>query len=61
MLTLNQIKYQLIEFFNKHKQLHDVSYGDKFDFNANPNLTYPAINIEYVESNINVKKLTHLF
>lgn len=50
----------MIDFFKAHKQINDVCYGDKRDFNANRNLTYPAINIEYMESNTNGKKLTHI-
>lgn len=60
-LTLNQIKFLLIEFFEHHGQTNSVLYCDDFDFNAERNLIYPVTNIEYLESNISGKNNTHSY
>ena len=61
MLTLNQLKYKLIGFFESHAQVKSVKYEDDFDFNAERNLTYPVVNIEYIDSNIADKMTSHNF
>ena len=61
MVTLNQIKYKLIDFFKKHKQINHVSYSESFDFSAERNLSYPAVNIEYMQSSMQGKKMIHSF
>lgn len=61
MLTLNQIKYKLIEFFNSHAQINQVVYSDDFDFNAERNLNYSLVNIEYLDSNISNRLMNHRF
>lgn len=59
MLTLNQLKNKLVEFFNAHRQLNTVCYGDDFDFNAERSLVYPVCNIEYTDSIMADKFTTH--
>ena len=61
MLTLNQIKTKLIEYFNGHAQVNDVKYEDDFEFKAESNLTYPVVNIEYLDSNISNKLMNYNF
>lgn len=61
MKTLNQIKHLLLEFFNSHGQVASVLYLDDFDFNSERNLTYPAVNIEYIDSTVRNKETLHSF
>lgn len=61
MLTLNQIKKLMIDFFNAHKQIKDVKYCDDFDFAADRTLNYPVNNIEYLNSNISNRTINHAF
>ncbi|MBN9295384.1 MAG: hypothetical protein J0I41_00165 [Filimonas sp.] len=61
MITLNQIKYKLIDFFKNHKQVNEVSYTDDFSFAANRELIYPVVNIEYLEANVQDKKINHSY
>jgi hypothetical protein len=61
MLTLNQIKEILVDFFNEHAQVNTVIYADDFDYNAERNQLYPAINIQYLSSNISNKTINHTF
>jgi len=61
MLTLNQIKYKLIAFFENHAQIKDVKYEDDFDFSAERNLVYPICNIEYLSSTVSGKETSHSF
>lgn len=60
-MTLNQIKYLLIGFFESHRMINQVFYGDKFDFSAVIDLNYPVVNIEYLNSNISNKVMNHNF
>jgi hypothetical protein len=61
MLSLNQIKYKLISYFEAHGQINQVVYADDFEFNAQRNLNYPVTNIEYVDATINNKFLNYTF
>lgn len=61
MLTLNQIKHTLIAWFNNHAQINNVTYESDFDFNAERNLIYPVVNIEYKYSNTSDKLINHLY
>jgi hypothetical protein len=61
MLTLNQIKNRLISFFEGHAQIHTVKYETDFEFNAEGELIYPVANIEYLESNVQNKTVSHSF
>lgn len=61
MTTLNQIKNLFIDFFEKHGQITTVLYLDDYDFNADRNLSYPVVNIEYKDSNIRGKETSHSF
>lgn len=61
MITLNQLKYKLIDFFKNHKQVNEVSYADNFSFAANRQLVYPVVNIEHLEANVQDKKINHSY
>lgn len=61
MLTLNQIRLKLIQFFQDHAQVNDVVYADDFEFNAERNLTYPVVNLEFLEASISNKFLNYSF
>lgn len=61
MLTLNQIKKKLIQFFDNHKQINQVVYSNEFDFAAERKLKYPVVNIDYRESSLQDKTTTHIF
>ena len=61
MLSLNQIKYQLIGFFDNHAMLNTTKYEDDFNFNAERHLVYPICNIEYLSSTVSGKETKHNF
>jgi hypothetical protein len=61
MLTLNQIKILLTDFFNSHNMINSVYYMDDFDFNAESSIDYPVVNIEYLNSAITDKVFNHNF
>lgn len=61
MPSLNQIKKSLVQFFDGHAQINQVAYCDEKDFAAMRDITYPAANIEYLDSNINGNLMTHRF
>ena len=61
MKTLNQIKHDLINFFEGHAIINQVVYSNDFEFNAERELNYPVANIEYLESNMNGKLTTHSY
>ena len=59
MLTLNQIKKILKDYFNAHALINSVYYMDDFNFNAERSIDYPVANIEYVNSDINIGVMNH--
>lgn len=61
MLTTNQIKVRLIDFFENHAQINTVVYADDFDFSAYPNLVYPVVHIQSVNSQITGKEVINSF
>lgn len=61
MLTLNQLKYRFIHFFENHKQIKQVCYLDQYNFSAMRNLQYPVVNIEFNQSSIQDKFFVHSF
>lgn len=58
-MTLNQIKQKLTTFFNSHAQVNDLRFQDDFDFNAERNLLYPVVNVEWLGAAINNKMTNH--
>ncbi|MFT3908310.1 MAG: hypothetical protein QM737_02705 [Ferruginibacter sp.] len=48
-----------MNFFWSHKQVHDVFYGDDFDFNAERQLNYPVAVIDYQNTSYNGKLKFH--
>ncbi len=48
-------------FFESHAQIKTVKYENDFDFNSERNLTYPVANIDYLESNLSDKMISHYF
>lgn len=61
MLTLNQLKIILTDYFNNHQLINSVYYQDDFDFNAESSIDYPVCNIEYLNSNITNTVMNHNF
>lgn len=61
MLTLNQIKQRLIAWFNSHAQINAVKYETDFEFNAQRDLLYPAVNIEWQDASIQENATNHNF
>lgn len=59
MLTLNQIKIILKDWFNNHALINSVYYCDDFDFNSERSIDYPVANIEYLNSDITGKMINH--
>lgn len=52
MITVNQYIKLLENFFGKHKLINTVLIGDNYEFNANSNVIYPVVNIEYITENL---------
>lgn len=62
MLTLNQIKEYLIQFFNNHWQINTVVYADDFDFSAKADVQYKVAHIQPVDpSSVNANEITYKF
>jgi hypothetical protein len=59
MMTLNQIKNVLVTWFENHGQITSVYYCDDFDFNAERNIRYKTVNIEYLNSAISNTTTNH--
>lgn len=59
MLTLNQVKKILKDYFEGHAQINDVIYGNDIEFNAERQINYPACNIEYLNSDVSGKLLNY--
>jgi len=61
MLTLNQIKKILQDWFLNHKQVRHFFWGNVQDYIAISNKEYTSINAEFVSSNYSDKFLNHSF
>ena len=61
MLTLNQIKKIIKDYFNAHASINSVYYLSDFDFNAERSIDYPTVNVEYLNSNITNKMMNHSY
>ena len=61
MLTLNQIKQRLIDFYENHIQVNTVVYADDFDFAAYSHILYKVVHIQPVNSIIKGYEILHLF
>src|SRR5690348_66580 len=59
MLTLNQLNKKLTQFFQNHKQINQVIFSSDFDFASNRSLSYPVVNIEYMDASIQGDKVNH--
>ncbi|MCZ2338183.1 MAG: hypothetical protein LC127_08265 [Chitinophagales bacterium] len=59
MLTLNQVKKILVDYFVGHAQIKQVIYGNDVEFNADRQINYPACNIEYLNSDVSGKLLNY--
>lgn len=60
-MTLNQIRTQLIEFFNDHAQVNSVIWMDEDDFIAQRDTTYPVVNMEWLDTSLSDRFLQHRF
>ena len=61
MLSLNQIKQRLIDFFEGHAQINTVIYADDFDFNAYPDIVYKVVHIQPVNTIVRTNEIIHQF
>jgi hypothetical protein len=61
MISINQYTKILSRFFNLHNQINTVLVGNEYDFNANSDVVYPVVNIEYVIQNIQPDTIIHQF
>lgn len=62
-MTLNYITEQIKDYFNSHRLINtvNVTIGDD-DLNAINNITYPLVNIQYINSSIDdTKYMSHNF
>lgn len=61
MLTLNQIKKLLQDWFLNHKQVRHFFWGNVQDYIAVSNKEYTSINAEFINSSYSDKFLNHSF
>jgi len=61
MITLNQLKHTLVNWFKSHGQINDVYYLTDFDFNSERHIKYRGVNITYQESNLQGDFINHLY
>lgn len=61
MLTLNQIKKILQDWFLNHKQVRHFFWGNVQDYISVSNKEYTSINAEFISSNYSDKFLNHSF
>jgi hypothetical protein len=61
MLSLNQIKYKIVDFLKSHAQVNEVVWGDDFDYSADRDLTYPVASVEYKDANTSEKMINYNF
>lgn len=61
MLSLNQIKLKLKDYFNLHAQIASVYSEKNFDFSAEKHINYPTVNIEFITANVSNKTLSYSF
>lgn len=59
MLTLNQVKVLLKDYFESHAQLKSVFYQNDFDYNGERSIDYPSANIQYINSDVTGKLLNY--
>lgn len=61
-MTLNSIINRLKSYFESHPQVNtsNVTIGDD-DLNAINNITYPLVNIQYIDTDVSYKKMQHNF
>jgi len=59
-MTLNQVLQEIKTYFKNHPLINDVliSLGDE-DFNATPGLTYPVVDIQYIDTDVVDKRFQH--
>jgi len=61
MITINQYKKLIEDFFKQHYQINTVVTGNEFDFNADSDIVYPVAHIEYITQNIRTTTITNQF
>lgn len=61
MLSLHQIKKRLVSYFENHAQINSVVFEDDFEFNAERNLTYPVVGMEFLDASVSGKLLNYSF
>lgn len=60
-MTLKRIKKVLIDFFETHAQINSVYYCNQDEYIAIPNKLYSSVNIDYVQSNLLSKSISHSY
>lgn len=61
MITLNQIKKLLKEWFMAHPQVRHFYWGDLSGYNAVRDKEFFSVNIEYLDTNLNQKTMSHSY
>jgi|GEM_PF-2436462 len=61
MITINQYKKLIEDFFKQHYQINTVVTCNEFDFNADSDIVYPVAHIEYITQNIRTTTITNQF
>jgi hypothetical protein len=62
MLTLNQVKEYLIQFFNGHKQINTVVFANNFNFSAKADVLYRVAHIENIDpATVNNNEIIYKF
>lgn len=59
-MTLNQVLVEIKDYFKNHPLINDVllSTGDD-DFNSQIGLTYPVVDIQYIDTDVLDKRFQH--
>ena len=60
-MSLNELRLQLINFFETHAQVNKVLWMDEDDFIAQRENTYPIVNLEWLDTSLSGKFLEHRF
>ena len=61
MLTLIQIQQRLVSFFENHAQVNSVTTLDQRELDAQRDVTYPAVNLEYQDTSVSANMVNHVF
>lgn len=61
MVTINQYRELIVNYYKNHKQINTVLTDTDFNFNAEQNIIYPVVNTQFVTQSINATTIQHQF